>query len=91
MPPAAAAAIAGYFGKVTASGSVEPHLQEPELEPQPELEEPQPEVPPGPMAKFDEAAVLAWLATVPGLTAVQRTAAAERMEEDEYDGLDPNL
>jgi hypothetical protein len=43
------------------------------------------------MAGFDEAAVLAWLGTVPGLTAAQRAAAAEEMAEDEYDGLDPNL
>jgi hypothetical protein len=42
--------------------------------------------PPGPMVEFDEAAVLAWVAAVPGLTAAQRTAALERMEEDEYDG-----
>jgi hypothetical protein len=38
------------------------------------------------MAAFDEAVVLAWLATVPGLTAAQRAAAAEMMAEDEYDG-----
>ena len=36
--------------------------------------------------EFDEATVLAWLATVRGLTAAQRAAALERMEEDEYDG-----
>jgi hypothetical protein len=38
------------------------------------------------MAGFDEAAVLAWLGSVPGLTAVQLAAAAEEMAEDEYDG-----
>jgi hypothetical protein len=38
------------------------------------------------MVEFDEAAVLAWLGTVPGLTAAQRAAAAEMMAEDEYDG-----
>jgi hypothetical protein len=43
------------------------------------------------MAEFDEAAVLAWLATVPGLTTAQLAAAREEMVEDEYDGLDPNL
>jgi hypothetical protein len=58
--------------------------QEPE-EPAPE---PEPEVPLGPMAEFDEAAVLAWLASAPGLTAAQRVAAAARMAEDEYDGVE---
>jgi hypothetical protein len=38
------------------------------------------------MAEFDEAAVLAWLATVPGLTAAQRATVAEMMAEDEYNG-----
>jgi hypothetical protein len=38
------------------------------------------------MAAFDEAAVLAWLGTVPGLTAVQRAAAAQIMAEYEYEG-----
>jgi hypothetical protein len=38
------------------------------------------------MAGFDEAAVLAWLGLVPGLTAAQRAAAAVEMAEDEYDG-----
>jgi len=66
----------------------EPEL-ELELEPELELElepklEPQP--PPGPMVEFDEVAVLAWVAAVPGLTTAQRTAALERMQEDEYDG-----
>jgi hypothetical protein len=63
----------------------EPELEEPELG-EPQLEEPEPESPPGPMAKLDEAAVLAWVACVPGLTAAQRAAALERMEEDDYDG-----
>jgi hypothetical protein len=54
---------------------------------EPQLE-PEPEPPLGPMAEFDEAAVLAWLSAVPGLTAAQRLAARERMEEDEYDGAD---
>ena len=54
--------------------------------PEPELEELEPELPPGPMTEFGEAAVLAWIAGVPGLTAAQRAAALERMEEDEYDG-----
>ena len=43
---------------------------EPEPEPEPELE-PEPEGPPGPMVAFDEAAVQAWLAAVPGLAAAQ--------------------
>jgi hypothetical protein len=38
------------------------------------------------MAEFDEAVVLAWLASVPGLTAAQRAAALERVAEEEYDG-----
>jgi hypothetical protein len=38
------------------------------------------------MVSFDEAAVLAWLGVVAGLTAVQRAAAAAEMAEDEYDG-----
>jgi hypothetical protein len=67
---------------------LEPEL---ELEPEPEeleLEEPEPESPPGPIVEFDEAAVLAWVAGVPGLTAAQRAAALERVEEEEYDGED---
>ena len=87
LPPDAGTTVAGYFGN---SNTVE---SEPELEPEPErkepeLEEPEPESPPGPMAEFDEAAVLAWVAGVPGLTAAQRAAALERMEEDEYDGTE---
>jgi hypothetical protein len=38
------------------------------------------------MAEFDEAAVLAWLDSVPVLTAAQLAAAAKEMAEDEYDG-----
>jgi hypothetical protein len=38
------------------------------------------------MAAFDEATVLTWLGTVPGLTAAQRAAVAAEMAEDEYDG-----
>jgi hypothetical protein len=49
-------------------------------------EEPESEPPSGPMAAFDEAAVLAWVGSVRGLTAAQRAAARERMAEDEYDG-----
>jgi hypothetical protein len=67
----------------------EPGQPAPELEePQPEVLEPQPPPPPGPMAEFDEAAVLAGVAAVPALTAAQRAAALERMEEDEYDGTE---
>jgi hypothetical protein len=40
------------------------------------------------MAAFDEAAVLAWLGTVPGLTAAQRAAAAQIMAEDGYEGAE---
>jgi ankyrin repeat protein len=61
---------------------------EPEAPDEPEPDELEPEAPSGPMAEFDEAAVLAWLAAVPGLTEAQRAAAAERMEEDEYDGTE---
>jgi hypothetical protein len=90
LPLAAAAAIAGYFGKVDAS-SMEPEAEQPEpeperKEPQPQVLEPEPGSPSGPMAEFDEAAVLAWVTAVPVLTAAQRAAALERMEEDEYDG-----
>ena len=53
---------------------------------EPDEPEPEPEPPPGPMAEFDEAAVLVWLGTVPGVTAAQRAAAAEMLAEDEYDG-----
>ena len=46
-----------------------------------------PEPPSGPMAGFDEAAVLAWLGSVPGLTAEQRAAGDERMAaEGDFDG-----
>ena len=38
------------------------------------------------MAEFDEAAVLAWVDVVPGLTVAQRAAARGRVEEDAYDG-----
>jgi hypothetical protein len=38
------------------------------------------------MAEFDEPAVLAWLATVPGLTPAQGAVVAAEMAEDEYDG-----
>jgi hypothetical protein len=38
------------------------------------------------MAEFDEAAVLAWVAGVPGLTVAQRAGALERVAEEEYDG-----
>jgi hypothetical protein len=41
-----------------------------------------------PIAEFDEAAVLAWLGTVPGLTVSQRVAAAVEMAADEYDGME---
>ena len=42
----------------------------------------------GPMAEFDEAAVQAWLAVVPGLAAAERAAASARMAEDEYEGAE---
>ena len=61
---------------------------EPEPEPVPDEPEPEPDPPSGPMAAFDEAAVLAWLGTVPGLTAAQRAAAAQIMAEDEYEGAE---
>jgi hypothetical protein len=38
------------------------------------------------MANFNEAAVIRWLRSVPGLTAAQRAGAATAMSEDEYDG-----
>jgi hypothetical protein len=56
-------------------------------QPEPELGlKLEPEPPAGPMAEFDEAAVLAWLGTVPGLTAAQRVAAAAEMVADEHNG-----
>ena len=93
----AAVAIAAFFGNLDEEENVELEALPlplslpaplPEPEPEPELDEPEPEPEPpsGPMAGFDEAAVLAWLGTVPGLTAAQRAAAAEEMAEDEYDG-----
>ena len=48
---------------------------------EPELDESEPEPPSGPMAEFDEAAVLAWLGTVPGLTAAQRSSVAQIMAQ----------
>ena len=86
----AAVAIAAFFGNLDEEENMELEalpqplpLPAPLLEPEPE---PEPEPPSGPMAGFDEAAVLAWLGSVPGLTAAQRAAAAEEMAEDEYDG-----
>jgi hypothetical protein len=61
---------------------VEP-VAETEPEPKPEKEKDVVEAQAGPMAAFDEVAVLAWLAAVSGLTAAQRAAALERVE---YDG-----
>jgi hypothetical protein len=43
-------------------------------------------LPSGPMAAFNNVAVLAWLGTVPGMTSAQRAATAEEMVKDEYDG-----
>jgi hypothetical protein len=40
------------------------------------------------MVGFDQAAALAWVGSVVGLTAAQRVALWARMEEDEYDGAD---
>jgi hypothetical protein len=85
----AAVAIAAYFGNLDEEENVElealPNAPLPLPAPLPEPE-PEPEPPSGPMAGFDEAAVLAWLGAVPGLTAAQRAAAAGEMVEDEYDG-----
>ena len=60
---------------------------EPELD-EPEPEAPEPEAPAGPMAEFDEAAVLAWLGSVPGLTAPQRAAVNEMMADAEFEGAE---
>ena len=85
----AASAIAGFFGNLDEEENAELEaLPQPLPLPAP-LPEPEPQVPPsGPMAEFDEAAVLAWLGTVPGLTATQRSAAAQIMAEDEYEGAE---
>jgi hypothetical protein len=82
---AAAVSIAGCFGNLGDDENLE---QEPAQEPlaEPERDKPELEPPSGLMASFDEAAVLAWLATVPGLTAAERAAAVEMIAEDEYDG-----
>jgi hypothetical protein len=84
----AAVAIAAFFGNLDEEENVELEaLPQPLPLPAPLPEpEPEPEPPSGPMAGFDEVAVLAWLFSVPGLTAAQRVAAAEIMAEDEYDG-----
>jgi hypothetical protein len=66
---------------------LEPELDEPEPE-APEPEAPEPEAPAGPMAEFDEAAVLAWLGSVPGLTAPQRAAVNEMMADAEFEGAE---
>jgi colicin import membrane protein len=88
----AAVAIAGFFGNLDEEENVELEalpqplpLPAPLPEPEPE---PEPEPPSGPMAAFDEAAVLAWLGSVPGLTVAQRAAAAQIMAEYEYEGAE---
>jgi hypothetical protein len=92
----AACAIAAFFGNLDEEDNLELEplplplpdpLPEAKTEPtEPEPNEPEPEPPSGPMAGFDEAAVLAWLGSVPGLTPAQLAAAAAEMAEDEYDG-----
>ena len=100
LPLAAATTIAAHFGNVPEPepepdeperGPDEPELGlgEPESEPEQDATpEPALETPSGPMAEFDEAAVQAWLGSVPGLTAAQRAAAAGMMAEDEYEGAE---
>jgi hypothetical protein len=63
-------------------------LSQPELEPEPELNEPELEVPSAAMVEFDEAAVLAWVGSVPGLTVAQSAAVAAMMAEEEYEGAE---
>ena len=46
-----------------------------------------PKLPPR-MAEFNEAAVLQWACSVPGLTTTQSAAAAASMAEDEYEGAE---
>jgi hypothetical protein len=93
----AAVSIAAFFGNVEDEEHVvplplpsPPPPREAELEPELEsnMNEPELEAPCGPMVEFDGSAVLAWLSTVPGLTAAQRAAVAQMMTEDEYDGDD---
>jgi hypothetical protein len=98
----AASAITAFFGNLDGEQNVELEaLPQPVPElpvsvpvpvPQPEPDrdepepEPEPEAPRGPMAEFDEAAVLVWLSRVPGLTAAQLADVSDIMAEDEYDG-----
>jgi hypothetical protein len=58
---------------------------DPDLEPEPE---PEPELPSGSMAEFHEAAVLAWLRMVPGLTPAQLAAVNDIMADAEYEGAE---
>jgi hypothetical protein len=84
----AASAIAAFFGNLDEAENTELEalpLPAPLPEPDPE---PEPEPPSGQMAEFDEAAVLAWLGTVLGLTAAQRAATAAERAEDEHNGCD---
>jgi hypothetical protein len=100
----AAVAIAAFFGNLDEEEDVElealpqplpvpvPVLlprPEPERdEPGPDEPEPEPEAPPGPMAEFDEAAVLVWLSRVPGLTAAQLADVNDIMVDAEYEGAE---
>ena len=96
----AASAIAGFFGNLDEEENMGLEAlpqplplplpaplpeTDPDLEPEPE---PEPEPPSGSMAEFDEAAVLAWLGTVPGLTPAQLAAVKDIMADAEYEGAE---
>jgi hypothetical protein len=67
----------------------ESERDEPEQdEPESDEPEPEPEAPPGPMAEFDEVAVLVWLSRVPGLTAAQLADVNDIMADAEYEGAE---
>ena len=83
-PPPPAAMIAFRTVESCASATLEPEAGELEVEKVSSASNSH-LMPSGPMAEFDEAAVLAWFAAVPGLTAAQRAAVAAKIAEDEYE------
>ena len=92
----AASAITAFFGNLDGEQNVElkalpqpvPELPVPVPEPERDEPKPEPEAPRGPMAEFDEAAVLVWLSRVPGLTAAQLADVNDIMVDAEYEGAE---